>query len=136
TVATSYTFTVAAFDASGNQSAQSPPLSVMTAAAPSPIASFGFSEGSGTSTADVSGHGITGTLVNSPLWSAGRNGTALTFNGSNTHIDLGNPAALQLTGSMTISAWVFETANVADDGQIVAKSNDGGGWQLKSSPDT
>ena len=27
-------------------------------------------------------------------------------------------------------------ANPADDGQIVAKSNDASGWQLKTSPDT
>ncbi len=37
---------------------------------------------------------------------------------------------------MTVSAWVYETANVGDDGQVVAKSDGGSGWQLKSSPDT
>ncbi len=37
---------------------------------------------------------------------------------------------------MTLSAWVFETGNVADDGQIVAKSDGAAGWQLKSTPDT
>jgi hypothetical protein len=36
---------------------------------------------------------------------------------------------------MTWSAWVYATANPADDGQIVAKSN-GTGWQFKTSPDT
>jgi uncharacterized repeat protein (TIGR02543 family) len=36
---------------------------------------------------------------------------------------------------MTISAWVYATANPADDGQLVAKS-DGAGWQFKTSPDT
>src|SRR5258705_1061719 len=99
-------------------------------------AGYGFSEGSGTTTADVSGNGIAGTLVNAPAWVAGKNGTGLSFNGSSTYVDLGNPAALQLTGSMTLSAWVLETANVGDDGQIVAKSDGGAGWQLKSSPDT
>jgi len=29
--------------------------------------------------------------------------TALTFNGASTYVDLGNPATLQLTGSMTLS---------------------------------
>ena len=37
---------------------------------------------------------------------------------------------------MTLSAWVYETANVGDDGQIVAKSDGSSGWQLKSTPDT
>ncbi len=35
-----------------------------------------------------------------------------------------------------MSAWVYERANVADDGQIIAKSDGGSGFQLKSSPDT
>jgi len=105
-------------------------------AAPGLLAGYGFSEGSGTSTTDASGNGITGALVSGPAWVAGKNGTGLSFNGSSTYVDLGNPAALQLTGSMTLSAWVLETANVGDDGQIVAKSDGGAGWQLKSSPDT
>ena len=46
------------------------------------------------------------------------------------------PPLLQITGSMTWSAWVKAVANPADDGQIVAKSNDASGWQLKTSPDT
>src|SRR4029453_15801898 len=82
---------------------------------------------------DSSGNAITGTLVNSPGWVAGKNGTGLSFNGSTTYVDLGNPTALQFTGSMTVSAWVYETANVFDDGRIVAKA---GCWQFKSSPDT
>ena len=43
---------------------------------------------------------------------------------------------LQITGSMTWSAWVKAAANPPDDGQIVAKSNDTSGWQFKTSPDT
>ena len=100
------------------------------------VAGYGFSEGSGTSTADSSGNGITGTLANVPAWVAGKNGTGLSFNGSTTYVDLGNPAALRLTGSVTLSAWVYETVDVGDDGQIIAKSDGGSGWQLKSSPDT
>jgi glucose/arabinose dehydrogenase len=100
------------------------------------VAGYGFSEGSGTTTADASGNAIAGTLVNGPAWTAGRNGTGLSFNGSSTYVDLRNPAVLQFTGSMTLSAWVYETVNVVDDAQIVAKSDGGSGWQLKSTPDT
>ena len=63
-------------------------------------------------------------------------GGALSFNGSSSYVDLGNPALLQITGSMTWSAWVKAAANPADDGQIVAKSDDASGWQFKTSPDT
>ena len=61
---------------------------------------------------------------------------ALSFNGSSSYVDLGNPALLQITGSMTWSAWVEAAANPAADGQIVAKADDASGWQLKTSPDT
>ena len=36
---------------------------------------------------------------------------------------------------MTWSAWINSSANPADDGQIIAKSDSGPGWQLKTSPD-
>jgi len=49
---------------------------------------------------------------------------------------MGNPALLQITGSMTWSAWVKAAANPADDGNIIAKSNSASGWQFKTSPDT
>ncbi|MBI3337453.1 MAG: hypothetical protein HY005_02415 [Candidatus Staskawiczbacteria bacterium] len=100
------------------------------------MAGYSFNEGTGATANDSSPNAITGTLVNGPVWSAGHSGNALTFDGVNDYVDLGNPAALQLTGSMTVSAWVYETANPANDGQIIAKSDNGPGWQLKSSPDT
>jgi glucose/arabinose dehydrogenase/PKD repeat protein len=103
---------------------------------PALLAGYGFSEGAGNTTADASPNAFGGTLVGSPGWVAGKNGTGLSFNGSSTYVDLGNPSALQFSGSMTLSAWVLETANVGDDGQIVAKSDGISGWQLKSSPDT
>ena len=37
---------------------------------------------------------------------------------------------------MTWSAWVKSATNPSDDGQIVAKSDNASGWQLKTSPDT
>jgi Concanavalin A-like lectin/glucanases superfamily/Domain of unknown function (DUF1929)/Bacterial Ig domain len=99
------------------------------------VASYAFNEGSGAVATDGSGHGLTGTIVGAAWTAAGKYGKALSFNGSSSYVDLGNPAALQLTGSMTVEAWVRAAANPADDGQIVAKS-DASGWQLKTSPDT
>jgi hypothetical protein len=63
-------------------------------------------------------------------------GNALSFDGSSSYVDLGNPTLLQITGSTTWSAWVKATANPADDGQIIAKSNSSTGWQLKTSTGT
>src|SRR3989454_777031 len=133
---TSYSYQVRATDAAGNLSAYSNVASALTPAAPSALlAAYGFNEGAGTTTADASGKGHTGTLSGATWTATGKYGKALSYNGSTSFVDLGNAADLQLTGSMTVSAWIYATATPADDGQIIAKSN-GAGWQFKTSPDT
>ena len=99
------------------------------------VAAYSFDEGTGTTVLDQSGNNLTGNIIGAAWTTAGRYGNALSFNGSSSYVDLGNPAALRLTGSMTLEAWIKAAANPSDDGQIVAKSN-GAGWQLKTSPDT
>jgi hypothetical protein len=99
------------------------------------VAAYAFSEGAGTTVTDASGKGHTGTISGATWTATGKYGKALSFNGSTSFVDLGNAADFQVTGSMTWSAWIFATANPADDGQIVSKSS-GPGWQLKTSPDT
>ena len=113
-------------------------LVARAAATPAPglAAAYGFDEGSGTIVRDASGHGITGNIFGATWTAGGRYSNALSFNGSSGYVDLGNPALLQITGSMTWSAWVKAAANPADDGQIVAKSDNASGWQFKTSPDT
>jgi hypothetical protein len=101
---------------------------------PGLIAGYRFDEGVGDTTADLLGQLSPGTLMDGAAWVAGRYGQALSFNG-NSYVDLGNPAPLRLTGSMTISAWIKIGAQPGDDGAIVAKLG-GAGWQLKTSPDT
>jgi hypothetical protein len=90
---------------------------------PGLIAAYSFDEGTGNSVADLSGNNINGTVVGATWITNGMYGNALAFNGISSYVDLGNRTALQLTGSMTIEAWVKATGNPADDGQIVAKSD-------------
>jgi len=90
----------------------------------------------GTTVTDNSGNGITGTVHETTWITGGAYGSALSFNGTSSYVELGNPALLQITGSMTWSAWVKATANPWNDGQIIAKSDNASGWQLKTSPDT
>jgi hypothetical protein len=67
-------------------------------------------EGGGTTTADASGNGNDGTL-NAPTWDTGKFGGALSFDGSDDFVDLGNPPILDFgTGDFTISAWVKTTS--------------------------
>src|SRR5205807_64489 len=133
---TTFWYHVRATDAAGNLGGfSSTAYGTTLAAASGLLAAYAFNEGTGTTTADASGKGHTGTLNGATWTTSGRYGKALSFNGSTGYLDLGNAADLQITGSMTVSAWIYATANPADDGQIVAKS-DGSGWQLKTSPDT
>ncbi len=104
-------------------------------AASGQIAAYALDAGSGSVAADSSGNGLNGTL-HGATWTTGKYGKGLSFNGNGNYVDLGNPSALQLTSSSTWSAWVYATGDPADDGQIIAKSNDSKGWQLKTSPDT
>lgn len=100
-------------------------------------AGYAFDETSGTTAADASGHGITGTLTNGPTFTAGKYGNAVTLDGVNDFVNLGNPAALQLTGSMTVSAWVYVNSFPSDDAAVISKRTAGEiGYQLDITKDT
>jgi hypothetical protein len=99
------------------------------------VAAYGFDEGSGTTVKDSSGNNLTGTIVGATWTTGGMYGNALSFNGTSSYVDLGNPPGLQLTGSITIEAWVKAAANPSNDGEIVAKASTAG-WLLKTTPDT
>ena len=133
--ASTYRYQVRATDAAGNFSGYSN-IASATAAATGRVAAYAFDAGTGTTTADASGNGLTGTLAGATWTPAGKYGNALAFDGMTSYVDLGNPIPLQLTGSMTWSAWVFATGNPPNDGQIIAKSAGSDGWQLKTTPDT
>jgi fibronectin type 3 domain-containing protein len=132
-----FSYRVQAFDAASNASAYSNVATVTTTSAPTgPLAAYAFSEGSGTTTADASPNGVTGTLHSTTWTNSGKNGKALSYNGTSSYVDLGRPSVLNWTGSMTWEAWVFAAGNPADDGQIIAMSDQNSGWQLKTTPDT
>jgi hypothetical protein len=67
-----------------------------------------FDDGSGTSAVDSTGNGNTGTLVNSPTWTFGKNSGALTLNGSNQEVDI--PNLLGSPATITVSVWANLTA--------------------------
>lgn len=89
---------------------------------PTPTGYWKLDETSGTTAYDSSGNNLNGTLNNGPVWVPGIVGNCLEFDGSNDYINLGNPAALQFTGAMTVSAWVY-TDSYATSGRIISKDN-------------
>ncbi len=141
TAGTLYRYRVRAMDPSGNFSPYSAIVSATTTTAGSGISSgrvaaYSLNAGTGTTVADSSGNGLTGTDQGATWTNTGKYGKALSFDGSSSYVDLGDPTLLQLTGSMTLSAWVWATAHPSDDGQIISKSSTSDGWQLKTSADT
>src|SRR5882757_5447378 len=100
-------------------------------------AGYAFNEVSGTTAADASGHGITGTLTNGPTFTAGKYGNAKNLDGINDYVNLGNPTALQFTGSMTLSAWGYVSSFPADDAVVISKRGATEvGFQLDLTKDT
>jgi len=101
-------------------------------------AAYAFDEGSGKTVNDASGNLNNGQIKGGVGWTtSAKHGTAVSLNGSNGYVDLGNTSTtLKQTGSMTWSAWVFLNNQPTDDGQIIAQSDGIAGWQLKVSPDT
>ncbi len=78
-------------------------------APPSLVAAYGFNEGSGSSVADISGNGNSGT-INAATWTnAGKFGSALVFNGSSSWVTINASPSLALKNGMTVEAWVYPT---------------------------
>ncbi len=99
-------------------------------------AGYAFDEASGTTATDASGNNLNGTLVNGPTWALGKYGNAVNLDGSNDYVNLGNPTALRITGSMTISAWINSDKFPYDDAAIVSKRTGGSsGFQLDTTID-
>src|SRR4029079_9912607 len=84
-------------------------------------------EGTGTSTADLSTTGNTGTLTNSTSWSTlGKIGNALTFHGTNFRVNVNGSSSLDLTTGMTLAAWVFPTALGTSTRTVIYKERPSG----------
>ncbi len=66
------------------------------------VASYSFEN----NTQDGSGNGLNGTIMGNPAFVGGIAGMALSFDGVNDYVDLGNNAAFDITEQITLSAWV------------------------------
>jgi hypothetical protein len=89
-----------------------------------PVAYWNFEERSGTSTTDKSGNNNTGTLTNSPTWTAGKIGSGLNFSPTNSYVSVADATALNITGDITVEAWV--KPNVIDStSRVFLEKGDG-----------
>jgi fibronectin type 3 domain-containing protein len=126
TAGTSYSYQVRAMDGAGNLGPVSNVATAVTSSAPvaNLVAAYGFDEGSGTTVADSSGHGNTGTIVGATWTAAGKFGSALAFNGTSSRVDIPDSPSLRLTTGMTLEAWVNPTASPSGWRDVVYKGND------------
>ncbi|NPD04685.1 PKD domain-containing protein [Nocardioides sp. zg-1308] len=106
-----HAITAVARDASGRTTTSAPvTVTVANAGVPGLVGGWSFDDGTGTTAADSSGRGNTGTLAGGPTWTAqGRYGGALVFDGVNDLVTVPDAASLDLTTGMTLSAWVRPT---------------------------
>lgn len=76
---------------------------------PGLVGHWRLDEGSGIRTADSSGYYNTGTLLHNPLWTAGIEGKALTFNSANkSYVQFLDSDVFNFgTGDFTLSLWVY-----------------------------
>ncbi|MGE3143343.1 MAG: LamG-like jellyroll fold domain-containing protein [Hyphomonadaceae bacterium] len=93
-------------------------------------------EGDGEAVTDASGNGLRGAAYNRPARASGPAGGAVVLNGVDQFIDVGDPVALQIVGSMTLSAWIRSEAFPEDDAAIISSRNRARfGYQLDTSVD-
>lgn len=103
-----YTYEVSAYDAAGNESLLSAPLTVIT---PEPgqesdlLGYWKFDEGSGTAALDASGHNHLGGVIGA-TWGAGIEELALEFDGVGDHVAIQADAALDNLEAVTVAAWI------------------------------
>ena len=125
-LSTTYTVTIGtgAKDLAGNSLSSTFSFSFTTSAValddPSLVGLWHFDEGSGTTASDSSGKGNNGQLVNGPVWTTGKVGNALQFDGVDDYVNIPNSANLNPTSQITIDFWV-NAPSYADYGMMVSK---------------
>ena len=133
-----YYYRVTAEDAAGNVGDPSPQLTVAVPAAGGGglVAAYGLNAGSGAHVADSSVAKNHGTASGATWSSAGRFGSALSFDGVNDWVTVADAASLDLSSGMTVEAWVRPTV-LGRWRTIAAKERSGGiVYALQASQDT
>ena len=91
---------------------------------PGLVAAYSFDENAGAVVSDASGNGNTGTISGATWTPSGKYGRALNFNGSNSLVVVKSSDSLNLSNTMTLSAWAYPTAAQSGWRTIVQKQVD------------
>jgi hypothetical protein len=94
-----------------------------------PVAHWTLDERQGTSANDITGNANTGTLTNGPIWTPGKIGQSLLFDGTNDYIDL--PTVFSIaTGDFTFSSWISKSSATGNVESILARGGNHRGAML------
>jgi hypothetical protein len=126
----SHTLTAVARDGAPNTTTSSAVAVTVSNTAPPPptglVASYNFNAGTGTTLADSSGNANTGTITGATWSTAGKNGNALSFNGTSNYVQVPDSASLDLTTGMTLEAWLRPSALGTAWRTVLFKTQTGG----------
>jgi len=75
----------------------------------------------------MSGNQNTGTLLGGPAWVTGNYGTALSFNGKSSYVNVEESGTLEQSNDLTVSFWILASP-VSGDPRVVTKSYS---WDVK-----
>jgi len=70
------------------------------------VAHWKLDDGSGGTALDDTANNNDGSLVGSPSWTTGQVAGGLSLNGSSQYVGAGNGASLQISGALTVCAWM------------------------------
>ena len=93
-----------------------------------------FDEGKGSTVRDVSGRGNHGSVMGGAKWTAGRVGGALEFDGTDDFVSIPNESRFDITGSVTVAAWIRVETFTKQWQAIVTKGDRA--WRLHRANDT
>jgi hypothetical protein len=97
-------------------------LAFSSAASAELVGFWRFNEGQGTIAYDSSNFGNDGTIYGAS-WTSGRVGGALSFDGQNDYVDVGDVPTLDISSAITLEAWIMTDSNETDT--IISKDDDG-----------
>lgn len=119
---------------SQNNSQQSAPSPMSTSrSVGTSISYWRFDEGSGLIASDSVGAND-GDLLNGPVWTTGMVNNALSFDGTDDHVDVPTDDSLNLTTPLTLEAWIYPTvfpAHGSDYKNIINRRPNSGGYHLE-----
>jgi len=96
------------------------------------VAWWKFDEAEGSNAVDSSGNKFAGKLVGNPQWqpAGGKAGGALAFDGKDDSIECGPDKGLNITGGVTIAAWIKLSKSTPDQKIAGNQDNISGGYKL------